>query len=271
MYKNKKIGITGSIITIIILLILVFTTNANVNSFSKIENVIGKVIMPIQNGITHLKNKIEKNETNISNIEMLQEEINNLRKQNEELTLKLEEVEMMRAENGVLRELVSLSEKYAEYKTIGAYIINKNVNNIDQTFIINVGNRDGVKVNQTVIAENGLVGHIISVTKNTAKVEPIIDVTSNVSGEMESSMKNVIARGRISSNKTLRVDFVQADTEFVIDDVIKTSGLGGIYPKGITIGRIKEIIETKNVTEKYAILETAVDFENLKYVLVIKE
>ena len=69
----------------------------------------------------------------------------------------------------------------------------------------------------------------------------------------------------------MRVDFVQADTEFVIDDVIKTSGLGGIYPKGITIGRIKEIIETKNVTEKYAILETAVDFENLKYVLVIKE
>ena len=74
----------------------------------------------------------------------------------------------------------------------------------------------------------------------------------------------------MDSDKELKVYTLQAEDELVIGDTVETSGLGGIYPKGITIGTIKEIIETKNVTERYAILETKVDFKNLEYVLVIK-
>ena len=57
------------------------------------------------------------------------------------------------------------------------------------------------------------------------------------------------------------------------DEAVKVikSGDRGIYPKGIKIGTIKEVIETKNVTQRYAILETATDFNNLEYVLVIKK
>ena len=55
----------------------------------------------------------------------------------------------------------------------------------------------------------------------------------------------------------------------VLEDTIETSGLGGIYPKGIQIGKIKEIIESKNITDRYAIVETSVDFSKLETVLVI--
>lgn len=271
MYKNKKTGITGSIITLIILIVLVFTTSININNFSKIENIFNKIVMPIQNGLTHLKNKIARNDSYFSTLDKLKEENNELKKQNEELKKKVEELEIIKAENGILREIANLSEKYSEYETIGAYIISKNISNLSDTFIINVGTNDGVYKNMAVMGEKGLVGHIISATSNTAKVEPIIDVASSVSGELESSGKNVIVRGKLNSNSELRVDLVQTDTEFVIGDTINTSGLGGIYPKGINIGTIKEIVETKNVTEKYAILETTVDFRDLEYVLVIKK
>ena len=64
---------------------------------------------------------------------------------------------------------------------------------------------------------------------------------------------------------------IPTDAELVIGDTIETSGMGGIYPKGITIGKITEIIDTKNITERYAIVETAVDFSKLDTVLVIAQ
>ena len=64
---------------------------------------------------------------------------------------------------------------------------------------------------------------------------------------------------------------IPTDADLVIGDTIETSGMGGIYPKGILIGKIKEIINTKNITERYAIVETSVDFSKLETVLVITQ
>lgn len=63
--------------------------------------------------------------------------------------------------------------------------------------------------------------------------------------------------------------YIPTDADLVLEDTIETSGLGGIYPKGLIIGKIKEIIESKNITDRYAIVETAVDFSKLETVLVI--
>lgn len=270
MYKNKKSGIVGSIITIIILLVLVFTTNMDVNNFSGIENIFNKIVMPLQNGLVYLKNKLAKNNSFFENIDKLKEENQKLKEENENLQSKLEEMQILKSENTVLREFANLSEQYTQYETVPAYIISKNISNLSDVFIINVGKSNGVYANMAVMGKDGLVGHVISATETTAKVEPIIDAASSVSGILMFSRKNVIVKGQINLNNELRVDIVQTDTELIIGDTIETSGLGGIYPKGIKIGTIKEIIETKNVTEKYAILETTVDFENLEYVLVIK-
>lgn len=270
MYKNKKTGLVGIIIIIGILTILVITTNGNTNKFSKVENIFNKLVTPFQNGLIYLKNKIENNNIFFENIDILKAENEKLKEQNNELKMQLDEMKLIKSENEILREYANLSEKYAQYTTVGAYIINKNISNLSDVFIINAGTDQGISANMAVISENGLVGYIISATSNTAKVQPIIDPASSVSGLSSSSRINVIVNGQVDSDKNLKVYTIQAEDELIIGDTIETSGLGGIYPKGITIGTIKEIIETKNITEKYAILETNVDFKNLEYVLVIK-
>ena len=63
--------------------------------------------------------------------------------------------------------------------------------------------------------------------------------------------------------------YIPTDADIALEDSIETSGIGGIYPKGILIGKISEIIESKNVTDRYAIIETAVNFSKLDTVLVI--
>lgn len=271
MYKNKKTGIVGSIITVIILVILIFTTNININSFAQIENVLNKIVMPMQNGIIHLKNKMAKNNSYFEKVEDLKSEIEELKRKNEELNSKLEELQIIQSENAILREYAKLGEQYSEYEFITAYIINKNMNNLNDTFIINVGTDNGVYANMAVMGKDGVIGHTISATKNTAKVQPIIDSASNISAVTTSSRDNVIVKGQLGSSRELIVTLVQPDTELFVGDTIETSGLGGIYPKGIKIGTIKEVITTKNVAEKYAILETNMDFEHLEYVLVIKK
>ena len=73
------------------------------------------------------------------------------------------------------------------------------------------------------------------------------------------------------SNETLKLIYIPTDADLVIGDTIETSGMGGIYPKGIKIGKIAELSDSKNITERYAIVETAVDFSKLETVLVITQ
>ena len=195
MYKNKKAGIIGIIITAVILIILVLLTSVNINNFSGAENIIGKLVMPIQNGLTYLKNKISGNNTFFEDINNLKEENEKLIAENNELQEQLRELEIIKAENATLREYNNMSEKYSEYTTVPAYIINKDVSNLSNTMVINVGSNDGVSENMPVITTEGLVGYIISVTDETAKVEPIIDPASSVSAVISTSRDSVMAKG----------------------------------------------------------------------------
>ena len=137
--------------------------------------------MPIQNGLTYLKNKISGNTTFFTDISNLKEENQKLKKQNSELEQSLRELENIKSENETLKEYLNLTEKYADYKTIPGYVINKDISNYSKTVIINIGKKDGVEENMTVIADEGLVGHVISVTDKTAKVQTIVDPASTVS------------------------------------------------------------------------------------------
>ena len=77
--------------------------------------------------------------------------------------------------------------------------------------------------------------------------------------------------GFYGSNNNLKLMYIPTDADLVIGDTIETSGMGGIYPKGIKIGKITELSDSKNIIQRYAIVETAVDFSKLETVLVITQ
>ncbi len=270
MYKNKKGEIAGIIITIIMLIIIVLLTNVNINKISNVENVFSSVVMPIQNSLVYLKNKIKGNDSFFQNIDKLKAENEELKQKNSELEQKLREFEIIKSENETLKEYMNLKEKYNDYKGIPAYVINKDISNFGSTIIINVGKKDGIEPNMTVISDKGLVGYIISTTNTTSKVQTIIDTATAVSATISTSRDSIIVRGTLDANYTLKATYIPTDAKLLQGDTIETSGIGGIYPKGIKIGTIKEIMNTKNITDRYAIVETAVDFSKLETVLVIK-
>ena len=269
MYKNKKSGLLGIVITIVILILIVIFSNREANT-SFFENIANKLVMPVQNGLTYLKNKISGNSTFFVDISNLKNENKELKDKNSQLEQSLRELENIKTENETLKEYLGLTEKYGEYKTVPGYIIGKDISNYSKTIVINVGKKDGIEKNMTVIADEGLVGHVISVTDNTAKVRTIVDTSSSMSCLMSTNKESIVCKGTLENNSELKAMYIPTDANLVQGDSIETSGLGGIYPKGIHVGTIKKIINTKNITDRYALVETAVDFTKLNTVLVIK-
>ena len=269
MYRNKQSGIIGGVITLVILILLIFLSNIDNTKLSYTESLASTIVNPIQNGLLYLKNKKDGNSDFFSNIEQIQQENEELKQKNSQLEEQLRELESVKAENAKLQEYFLLTEKYSSYKTIPAYIINRDISNYSSNIVINVGRNQGVEENMTVIADKGLVGHVISVTDETAKVQIIVDSASVVSSTISTTNESIICRGTLEDNKILRATYIPPDAELIQGDSIETSGMGGIYPKGIKIGTIKEIITTNNLTDRYAVVETAVDFSKTYAVLVI--
>lgn len=271
MLKQKKTSIIGVIITIIILIILVIVSNIKPGDLSYAETALGKLVMPIQNGLTYLKNGLEGNDSFFDDINNLKEENDRLKEENSNLEKSLRELEIIKSENTTLKEYLKIQEKYSEFETVPAYIINKDITNYNDVVVINVGKKDGIEANMAVISEKGLVGHVISVTDDTAKVQTIIDASSTVSSTITSSRYNIVLRGTLEKNDELKATFIPTDAVLTEGETIETSGLGGIYPKGILVGKVKRVVNTKNITDRYAFIETAVDFTKLETVLVIKK
>ena len=269
MYRNKKSGLLGIIITIVVLILIVIFSNKEANT-SFFENFANKLVMPIQNGLTYVKNKVSGNSSFFTDISNLKTENKELQEKNSKLEQSLRELENIKTENETLKEYLGLTEKYGEYKTIPGYVINKEINNYSKTLIINIGKQDGIEENMTVIADEGLVGHVISVTDNTAKIRSIVDTSSSISCLMSSSKDSIVCKGTLDSNTEIKAMYIPTDANLVQGDSVDTSGLGGIYPKGIHVGIIKKIVTTKNMTDRYALVETAVDFNKLNTVLVVK-
>ena len=106
-------------------------------------------------------------------------------------------------------------------------------------------------------------------TDNTAKVQTIIDTSSTVSSKISTTRDSIIAKGIIDSSNELKASFIPTEVNILEGDCVETSGIGGIYPKGVYIGKISRVVNTNNLIDRYAFIETAVNFNKLETVLVI--
>ena len=266
---NDKTGTIGIIITIVILIILIIVSNLGTSQMKAVQTSASKVFMPFQNMFVYVKNKITKNDEEISNINSLKQENQELKQENSNLKEAQRKLEILKSENNTLKEYLNLKEKYGNYETKPANVIERTYSNYDKIVVINIGEKDGIAVNMPVISESGLVGHVISVTDSTAKVQTILDTASTVSANISTSEQSILAKGTLSSTNMLRASSIPAEATILQGDEVTTSGLGGIYQKGILIGTISEIVNTKNEVDRYCKVQTATDFDILSTVLVI--
>lgn len=266
--KKNKTSLVGTIISIILLILIVILSNIG-GASNIFREVMSRGFLSIQNGFFAVKNNVFSSQSEKNDIRTLKENNTKLNKENIALKEKLREYEVVKSENEKLKDFMNLKNKYSDYQTVPAAIIEKSITNYDKVVIINSGEVDGIRVNMPVISEDGLVGYIIEVNKKTSKVQLITDTASTVSGNISTAESSILLKGQLDKNDTIKASYIPTEATVLQGDEVYTSGIGGIYPKGILIGKIKDVINTKNESDRYANVETSVNFNKLVNVLVI--
>ena len=269
--QRERVKIFLKIIFIIAIFILINYTNGNSRKVTIFENVVTNLISLPQRFIVNAKNYTSENNEYFSNVERLQKENEELTQELKEINEKLLNYENLQAENELLKKHIKLANLYPDYSIIVADIITASTSNWEYTYTINRGSKDGIEPNMAVIAESGLVGYIESVTSNTAKVVSILDAGNAVSARVTRTRDTVISKGSLSlaEKRQMRITNIPIGVSLIEGDKIETSGLGGIYPKGILIGKVRSFEQKSNPVENEAIIESYVYFDKLETVAVI--
>lgn len=261
------------ILTIVCTALIVITFNTNLFT-GPLNSFAGVFVVPFQKGITSVSTSIKKTTDKLSSITKLLEENEKLKEQVDELTIANTNLEQEKYELTELRTLYELDAQYEEYKKTGARIIAKDAGNWYYSFVIDKGSDDGIQVDMNVIAGGGLVGRVIDVGPDWAKVQSIIADNSSVSGMVLSSSDNLIVSGDLEKYRNGYISFSKLVDEVdrvKIGDKIVTSNISDKYLPGILIGYISTIDDDSNNLTKSGTITPAVDFEHMNEVLVLLE
>lgn len=178
---------------------------------------------------------------------------------------RLREIE---AENARLRELLEFKQA-SPHALMPARVIGHNPDSWFNYLIIDKGASDGVTKDMPVVTPKGLVGRVAQVTPGTARVMLLSDADSGVGGLVQRSRDAGVVLGGVGRQQFLTVRLFSRDADIVPGDQIVSSGLGGIFPRGLPIGVVVRVDREEYGLLKTASIRAAVDFGRLEEVFVL--
>lgn len=259
-------------LTIVCVLVMMITTALSLSG-GPLNTIAGYVFVPMQKGINSIGSWVTDRTDTLKSLRSLMEQNEQLKAQVDQLTTDLTNIELDQYELDNLRELLELSKKYPNFEKTGARVIGKSAGNWFNTFLIDKGSDDGIEKDMNVIAGSGLVGIVIDVGKNNAKVRAVIDDGNNISGMTLSSSDNCIVNGNLQTmNEHQVIEFSGlkiGETQIEVGEQIITSNISDKYLQGILIGYVQTVERDANNLTCSGTITPAVDFEHLKEVMVI--
>jgi rod shape-determining protein MreC len=200
-----------------------------------------------------------------------------LAKENEALRQQLAQAQLARRENVSLRALLEFrdgSRFPRDYDGVAAAVIGRPAAAFSQAINVSVGSNEGVRRNDPVVTEDGLIGLVTRVSGSTARVTLLTDEQSAVSAlDVRTSANGIVRHGR-ASRSTLVLDRVPKEEVVRVGDTVVTAGwqsprLTSLYPRGIPIGAVTSVGQTDTDLYKQVLVEPFADFRSLDAVLVL--
>lgn len=261
----------GFVFLALIAVILVNATGEERPDLTLFENIIKTVVTPIESGVSKVVRGVSDTFGTVFAIGSIKDDNEKLK----DRVAALEAENLLLREYGYqnlrLRELLKFKDTVGKnYEMVSASVVGRNPSNWFKTVTINRGESDGIQKNMVVMTSLGLVGHVINVSSNAAEVVLIVESSSAVGGLIQVTRTPGVVEGLGDNSGYLKMRYLAKDAPIREKQVIVSSGLGGIYPKGVPIGRVVKVETESNGLEKYAILEPFVDFNLLEEVFVIK-
>jgi rod shape-determining protein MreC len=281
---GKKINPMGVAVLVFAVILITLTAIRLTGLSSDFPNPVGKaldrILSPVERTIWYIGDGIKGNFRAIFSFSTVKAENEDLRKQ----------VEQLKGDNLQLKQQVLAALRYQEldkgifqsptlekFRKIGATIVNRDPSVWYHTVTANKGSKDGIKVDDPVIANLGLVGKVVSVSATTSDVLLILDgegqvgalVRDNQGKAIFGLLKGTYKKGsRLNASGGLEMSFRQED-EINAGDLVFTSGYGGVYPKDVPIGVVSNVKLDATGLLKTASVDPIVNFDSLEEVYIV--
>ena len=202
----------------------------------------------------------------MGNLTASEETLSELRAQNEELTAQVAELSEAAQTSERLESLLGLRSTY-NLQSVAARIIGTSGDAWTKTVTIDKGSADGFTVNMPVANSAGVIGQIIEVSATSSVVRLITDENSGVSAMIQSTRAQGMLQGQ--PDGSLLLSYVPTSAEVSAGDLVVTSGIGGVYPKGLPLGRVSSVESAANALYYTIVVEAYANVENQEEVLVV--
>lgn len=240
------------------------------NFLSPVEIWFRDLIAPLQSGVNNVAQVASNKLQSLWSLKDLQAENEKLKKQVELLSAENNQLEEYRQQNIRLRELLRLeSTLSSNYEFEAAEVIARDIKNWNQRVTINKGSKHGFKKGMAVLTHQGLIGRVSAVTSTTSEVLLIIDRQGAVAAILQASRFPGVVEGTPDNSGLLQMIHLPFDAPVKENQVVVTSGLGQIIPKGLRIGYVIDVRVEPNGLMKKAILKPFADLDRIEEVLVV--
>lgn len=268
-YHNRKYLLLGFYFLISISFMISKSDRVNLN----IKSHINSVISPFQKVINSFSKTVNTFWSSISELDQIKKELTITKHQLDKMQGASIEIQELKRENAHLRSILDIKTRI-EYQTIYAEIIARDPSNYSSVFIINKGSKTNIRRNMPVITYQhgiiGVVGKIIETSKHSSKVQPITGIGSYIGSMLSSLRYTGIIRGQGPVEDYLLFDYVDKEAILNFGDLVLTSGQGGIFPKGLMLGKIMGYQKVKyGIYYKKVKVKPIINFSMLEDVYII--
>ncbi|MCI8856005.1 MAG: rod shape-determining protein MreC [Clostridiaceae bacterium] len=229
-------------------------------------------VTPLQKGVSWLTGTFSHGISYFSDYDRLVAENERLNKELREAEQKLRDAQIALDENARLRSLAGIKERNRSFEFEVAEVIARSIGDWQSTLTLDKGTMHEIEEGDMVITDDGMVGYVAVSAPNYCEVTTIIDTEMQAGALITRTREVAIAEGdyTLLDEGALRLSYLAQDADIVIGDTVETSGRGGLFPKGIMIGRIEQILPEEHGMSNYAIVRPFVDVRSVSHVFIIK-
>jgi rod shape-determining protein MreC len=265
-FFRNRVRIFLALVFLLSVWILVFRNGHRLSGGQPGKDFSLSLWAPIQKSVNGAIAFPESTLNAIQQLRNLREEVNRLQQENQSLRLELSNHKSLQAELERLKSVLQI-KKTLPHKAQIARIIARDPSTWNKSFVIDIGYDDGVSPDSPVISEQGIVGRILETAPKYSRVLMIIDSDSSTGSIDVRSRVTGIIRG--TGRNLLRYLFVSPGEDIQTGDTLLSSGLGGVFPKGYSVGTVVKKTLSENGLGVDIEVVPAVDFGVLDYVFVL--
>lgn len=231
---------------------------------------LNELLAPVQGSVMRIWHTVGSSFEYVGQAHRISKENEALRQSVRELTWENNRLKEYVYENQRLLKLLDFKERHAQQLTLlGARIISRAPNNQSGILVVDRGSADGVKMNMVAVSDAGLVGKVVSVGDHTAEILLILDREGAAGAMVQETRTLGVVEGSREGQGLLRMVDLPYDAKLKKGQVVITSGMGGIFPRGLPVG---EIIRVEGSgLDKFGVVRPFVDFSRLEEVFLVTE